>query len=133
MRCVDVDEKLAREQKIRNEKEAKKRNNLLYPAHLTHAKSNENISNQNDIVLNSSNTVIKSPLKAIKEFSYFDWSKVKLFNKTISDENDENKDIFNRNVSKSLDDSYNYQNIQRFQSDNKKIKDLPQVITIRFI
>ena len=89
MRCVDVDEKLAREQKIRNEKEAKKRNNLLYPAHLTHAKSNE--------------------------------------------ENDENKNIFNRNVSKSLDDSYNYQNIQRFQSDNKKIKDLPQVITIRFI
>jgi hypothetical protein len=133
LRCVDVDEKLAREEKIRNEKEAKKRNNLLYPVHLTNAKSNENISNQNDIVLNSSNTITKSPLKAIKEFSYFDWSKVKLFNKTISDENDENKDIFNRNVSKSLDDSYNYQNIQRFQSDNKKIKDLPQVITIRFI
>ena len=106
----------------------KKRSNLLFSSYPINSKSNENISNQKDPIF--SNTTKKSPLKAIKEFSYFDWSKVKLFNRTIND--DEDKDIYD-NRNKSLEDSFTYQNIQSFQNDNKKIKDLPQVITIRFI
>ena len=128
MRCVDLEEKQARERKIQHDKELKKRSNLLFSSYPINSKSNENISNQKDPIF--SNTTKQSPLKAIKEFSYFDWSKVKLFNRTIND--DEDKDIYD-NRNKSLEDSFTYQNIQSFQNDNKKIKDLPQVITIRFI
>lgn len=128
MRCVDLEEKQALERKIQHDKELKKRSNLLFSSYPINSKSNENISNQKDPIF--SNTTKQSPLKAIKEFSYFDWSKVKLFNRTIND--DEDKDIYD-NRNKSLEDSFTYQNIQSFQNDNKKIKDLPQVITIRFI
>lgn len=59
------------------------------------------------------------PLKAIKEFSYFDWSKVKLLTKSSDAD-------LTRATDNNIDNNFN-SNIQN------KIKDLPQVITIRFI
>ena len=125
LRCVDPDEKKAREEKIQLEK-LKKKNNLVASidmSNLSRTRSNENISNFRDSI------TTRPSLKAIKEFSYFDWSKVKQF-KRSSEDIHEDKNLF-----RSLDDStsiYSHLNVQSYHKE-KKIKDLPQVITIRFI
>lgn len=59
---------------------------------------------------------------SIKEFSYFDWSKVKLYR------NDNINEGLNKSVSSSKSKTFGE---DEFLNDNI-IKDLPQVITIRF-
>lgn len=154
LRCVDLDEKKSREEKYELDKlKTKQRRRLLLrtltstdfsESNTRRSKSNEDYSLRDTNEMHSNeiemSKVIRKPLlKSIKEFSYFDWSKVKLFNK-------DDVDFFNENnLTKSLDtnnklqttNSYKHQhglNIQNFnESNNTKIKDLPQVITIRFI
>ena len=145
LRCVDLDEKnerdeLYRQDKLKNMKRQNRAlttrtsNNDDYYSRLQRSKSSENSPSSLDDEFSSSRVSKPPILKSIKEFSYFDWSKVKLFDTSedfFFSEQNRLQDGQTTTTTTTTSNKHGLQ-IQNFQNENK-IKELPQVITIRFI
>ena len=72
----------------------------------------------------NNNKMLRTSSQSIKEFSYFDWSKVKLYDTT----NSSLIDI----ISNTNESNNNNNNNTLVTTNNNNNNDLPQVITIRF-
>ncbi len=68
---------------------------------------------------------------SVKEFSYFDWSKVKLLSSGLVGESLSSREMAAQNGQDNSEDTLN-RLIQRATASNNNYKELPQVITIRF-
>jgi hypothetical protein len=75
--------------------------------------------------------------RSLKEFSYFDWSKVKLFKERYKASEQANVSVFHRNDlslirSPAVRSQATRPGASNFEILNSRENDLPQVVTIRF-
>jgi len=98
---------------------------------------NNHESNNETFDEDHTNSTTFQPTRSLKEFSYFDWSKVKLFKDRYKANEESNVNIFHKNDlslirTAPIRSQATRPGVNNFDILDKRENDLPQVVTIRF-